>query len=298
MTDYPCETCYDNATSREAGAALLPKPGTSEPTLRIDPNLPATARTSDDAYDRADDLVRQMTLEEKIDYIGGAGFSIRAIPRLDIPEIVMADGPMGCRCYGKAAALPGGIALAATWNTELAREVGVALGRQCRARGVHILLAPGVNIYRSPTCARNFEYMGEDPFLTSTMVIPHIDGLQSQQVFATIKHFACNNQEWDRHNVSSEVDERTLREIYLPAFKAAVQKARSKCLMAAYNLVNGVHCTPKKLPKRVQGDFPDVSGFRAEQVRRAGLGQNPETSARNHGPFRDFRSEYDVFALD
>ena len=109
--------------------------------------------------------------------------------------------------------------------------------------GRHILLGPAVNIHRSPLCGRNFEYMGEDPFLASTMVVPLIEGIQSQQVLATIKHFACNNQEWDRHNVSSEVDERTLQEIYLPAFKAAVQKAKAGCVMCAYNLVNGVHCT-------------------------------------------------------
>jgi beta-glucosidase len=196
-----------------------------------------------DAQQRADDLLRQMTLEEKIDYIGGNQFSVRAIERLGIPEIVMSDGPMGCRCYGKAACFPAGIALAATWNTDCARKIGEALGRQCRARGVHILLAPGVNIYRSPKCGRNFEYLGEDPYLASTMVVPEIKAVQSQGVLATIKHLACNNQEWDRHNIDSVVDERTLREIYLPAFKAAIQKAKSRCLMTAYNLLNGVHCS-------------------------------------------------------
>ena len=166
------------------------------------------AEMLDAAYKRADDLVKQMSLEEKIDYIGGTGMCIRPVPRLGIPETVMSDGPMGCRGFGETAALPAGIALAATWNTELANEIGVALGRQCRARGVHILLAPGVNIYRSPLCGRNFEYMGEDPFLASAMAVPLIEGVQSQQVLATVKHFACNNQEWERHKVSSEVDER------------------------------------------------------------------------------------------
>ncbi|MCE5324451.1 glycoside hydrolase family 3 C-terminal domain-containing protein [bacterium] len=192
---------------------------------------------------RADELLAQMTLDEKIDYIGGTGFSVRAVERLGIPEIIMSDGPMGCRCYGKTTAYPAGIALAATWNTSFARRIGECLGKDCRSRGVHILLAPGVNIYRSPKCGRNFEYMGEDPYLSSTMVVPLIEGIQSQEVLATIKHFVCNNQEWDRHNISSEVDERTLREIYMPAFKAAIQKAKSRCLMNSYNLLNGTHCS-------------------------------------------------------
>ncbi|MHB1000675.1 MAG: glycoside hydrolase family 3 C-terminal domain-containing protein, partial [Armatimonadota bacterium] len=198
---------------------------------------------TDQVEKRASELLKQMTLEEKIDYIGGTGFSIRAVDRLGIPEIVMSDGPMGCRGFGKAAAFPGGIALAASWNPALADEVGAAMGRECRARGVHILLAPGVNIYRSPLCGRNFEYLGEDPFLSSNMVAPLIQGIQSQEVLATVKHYACNNQEWDRHSISSEVDERTLREIYLPAFKAAVQKGKTRCLMTAYNLINGVHAS-------------------------------------------------------
>lgn len=195
------------------------------------------------AEERANELVKQMTLEEKIDYIGGTGFTVRAVERLGIPEVIMSDGPMGCRNYGKTTAYPAGIALTATWNTEFAKKIGVALGRDCRARGVHILLAPAVNIYRTAKCGRNFEYMGEDPYLTSTMVVPLIEGIQSQEVLATVKHFACNNQEWDRHKIDSVVDERALREIYLPAFKAAITKAKSGCLMTSYNLVNGVHAS-------------------------------------------------------
>lgn len=192
---------------------------------------------------RARELVAKMTLEEKIGYIGGTGFTIRPIPRLGIPEIFMADGPFGCKYHGNSACFPGGIAIAATWNREMAREIGAALGRECRARGVHILLAPGVNIYRSPLCGRNFEYLGEDPFLVSDIVVACIEGIQSQEVLATVKHYACNNQEWERHHASSEVDERTLREIYLPAFEAAVKKADSRCLMTSYNLINGIHAS-------------------------------------------------------
>jgi beta-glucosidase len=192
---------------------------------------------------RAQDLLSQMTLEEKISYIGGTnGFYIRAIPRLDLPEVKMSDGPMAARNDGPTTSYPGGIALAATWDPIMAGKIGVALGRDCRARGVNILLGPAVNIYRSPLCGRNFEYMGEDPFLASALVAPMVRGIQSQGVLATVKHFACNNQEWDRNNISSEVDERTLEEIYLPAFKAAVQEGGVGCVMTSYNLLNGAHC--------------------------------------------------------
>ncbi len=195
---------------------------------------------------RVEDLVSRMTLEEKIFYIGGRNDKydrIQPLERLGIPPMKMADGPMGCRNYGPTTAYPGGIALAATWDPNMARKIGVAMGRDCRARGVHIFLMPAVNIYRSPVCGRNFEYLGEDPLLASSIVAPLIQGVQSQEVLATVKHFACNNQEWDRHHISSEVDERTLREIYLPAFKAAVQQGNVACVMNAYNLLNGIHCS-------------------------------------------------------
>jgi beta-glucosidase len=214
---------------------MIAAPDTS-PRLYLDPALPVEKRV--------DDLLPRMTLEEKIDYIGGTnGFYIMAIDRLGVPAIKMSDGPMGSRNDGPTTCYPGGIALTATWDREMARKIGVGLGRDCRARGVNILLAPAVNIYRSPLCGRNFEYMGEDPFLAGQMVAPLIQGIQSQEVLATVKHFACNNQEWDRHHISSEVDERTLQEIYLPAFKAAVQQGKVGCVMTAYNLVNGVHCS-------------------------------------------------------
>jgi beta-glucosidase len=207
-------------------------------------SLPVYLDPSQPVDVRVENLLSQMTLPEKIDYIGGTNsFYIRGIQRLGIPPIKMSDGPMGTRNDGPTTCYPAGIALAATWDTEMAGKIGEALGRDCRARGVNILLAPAVNIYRSPLCGRNFEYMGEDPFLTAGLVVPLIEGIQSQQVLATVKHFACNNQEWDRHNISSDVDERTLNEIYLPAFKAAVQQAKVGCVMTAYNLLNGVHCS-------------------------------------------------------
>ncbi len=185
-----------------------------------------------------------MTLEEKIDYIGGLNqFYIRAIPRLGVPELKMADGPMGVRNYGPSTAYAAGINLAASWDTDLANRVGVMMGRDARARGVHFLLGPGMNIHRAPMCGRNFEYFGEDPFLAARTAVAEINGIQSQGVIATAKHFMANNQEWDRHRISSDMDERTLREIYLPAFEAAVREAHVGAIMNSYNLLNGVHMT-------------------------------------------------------
>ena len=190
--------------------------------------------------DRVNDLLTRLTTQEKLSYIGGINdFYIQPISRLNIPEIKMSDGPVGVRTFGKTTAYPAGILAAATWDTILVGELGHALGKDARSRGVHILLAPGMNIYRAPMCGRNFEYFGEDPFLASQMAVHYIEGVQSEGVVATAKHFAANNQEWDRYNVSSDVDERTLQEIYLPAFKAAVNQANVGCVMSSYNLLNG-----------------------------------------------------------
>jgi len=193
---------------------------------------------------RVNDLLSKMTLEEKIDYVGGyQEFYIRPIERLGIPAIKMSDGPVGVRNYGPTTNYPAGIEMAATWNTNIVTKVGESFGRDARARGVHILLAPGINIYRAPMNGRNFEYYGEDPFLSGKMAAAFIRGVQSQKVVATIKHYAANNQEWNRHEVSSDIDERTLREIYLPAFEAAVKEGKVTALMTSYNLVNGVHAS-------------------------------------------------------
>jgi beta-glucosidase len=185
-----------------------------------------------------------MSLHEKLDYIGGdRGIYIRAVPRLGIPEIKMSDGPSGCRSWGPSTGYPAGIALAATFDRAQAEATGAAVGRDCRARGVHVLLAPGVNIQRSPLDGRNFEYLGEDPFLAGTMAASYIRGVQAEGVLATVKHFAGNNQEWDRRNISSEIDPRTLREIYLPAFERAVREGGVTAVMTAYNRLNGVYCS-------------------------------------------------------
>jgi beta-glucosidase len=193
---------------------------------------------------RADALLAEMTLEEKIDYLGGAeNFYVRAVKRLGLPAFRMADGPFGVRNVGPSTAYPAGIGLAASWDVALANRVGAAIGRDARARGVQIMLAPGVNIYRAPMCGRNFEYLGEDPFLAARMAVGYVEGMQAEGVSATIKHFLGNNSEVDRHHTSSDIDERTMREIYLPAFEAAVKEAHVGALMTSYNLVNGVHMT-------------------------------------------------------
>lgn len=197
--------------------------------------------------DRAAELVSQMTLEEKCDYIGGSkdGFYIRPVERLGIPLIRMADGPQGVRNNTKSTLFACGVAAAASWNEDVVYEMGVALGQDSRARGVHILLGPGVNIYRSPLCGRNFEYMGEDPTLAGNTAAQYIKGVQSQGVMATVKHFALNNQEFNRHHTSSDADERTMYEIYFPAFKAAVD-AGVASVMSSYNLVNNVHAAENR----------------------------------------------------
>ena len=194
---------------------------------------------------RARDLVEKMTTDEKISYLSGeTSFSLRPIERLGIPRILLADGPQGIRNHCKHSTLyPCGILAASTWNRDLIHRYGEGLGNDARARGVGILLGPGVNIYRSPLCGRNFEYMGEDPYLTSEIACSYIRGVQSKGVIATVKHFAANNQEWSRHHVSSDVDERTLQEIYFPAFRKAVREAGVGAVMNSYNLVNGVHTT-------------------------------------------------------
>src|SRR5260370_18743487 len=186
-----------------------------------------------------------MTLEEKIDLVGGVdGFFPRSLPRLSIPRLKMADGPIGVRNFGPATTMAGGIALAATWNPNLAEPAGAEIARDARAKGVHFLLGPAVNIYRAPMNGRNFEYFGEDPFLASRLAVAYIRGVQGQGVSATIKHFMGNNSEFDRHNTDSIIDERTMHEIYLPTFEAAVKEARVGAIMDSYNLVNGKHASP------------------------------------------------------
>jgi beta-glucosidase len=193
---------------------------------------------------QAHQMVAKLSLEEKIHLLGGVdGMFTHAMPSIQLPRLKMSDGPLGVRSWGPTTAYAGGAALAATWDPSVARKVGEGLGRDARARGVDFLLAPGVNISRSPVNGRNFEYLSEDPYLNAQMAVQYIEGVQSEGVSATVKHFAGNNQEYDRHNVSSDIDERTFRELYLPPFEAAVKTAHVTAVMDSYNLLHGVHST-------------------------------------------------------
>ena len=204
----------------------------------------SVAATEPDLDDRLQALLLRMSLPEKLDLLGGVdGFFIRDLPGLGLPRLKMADGPMGVRNFGLATAMPAGINLAATWDTSLAERVGEQIGRDARAKGVHFLLGPGLNIYRAPMNGRNFEYFGEDPYLASRIAVGYIQGVQSEGVSATAKHFMGNNSEFARHVVNDLIDERTMREIYLPAFEAAVKEGHVGAVMDSYNLINGAHAT-------------------------------------------------------
>lgn len=203
-----------------------------------------------------DSLLSLMTLEEKVDLCHAQSkFSSAGVPRLGIPELWLSDGPHGVRpemswdswAYAgwtndSTTAFPALTCLAATFNPELSYEYGVALGEEARYRDKDVILGPGVNIYRTPVNGRNFEYMGEDPFLASTLVVPYIKGVQQNGVATCVKHYVLNNQEKWRSHINVEVSDRALYEIYLPAFKAAVLEGGTWTLMGAYNQYRGQHC--------------------------------------------------------
>ena len=189
---------------------------------------------SDQTEKRITDLISRMTLHEKISLLGGTGFETKPIARLGIPSLNMTDGPVGVR-WDTSTAFPVSIAMAATWNPELIGKVGGALAREAKAKGRYLLLGPCVNINRVPHGGRNFESFGEDPYLAARMAVAYVKGVQAEKVAASTKHFAANNQEWERTTINARVDERALHEIYFPAFKAAVQEAGTWTTMSAYN---------------------------------------------------------------
>src|SRR5271155_4249024 len=194
---------------------------------------------------KVDSLVKQMTLQQKLDYIGGTGFAVRGVPSLGIPALEMSDGPFGTRSNSgfPSTTYGAGINLAASWDPALAARVGAGIGRDARARGVNFMLGPGVNVYRSPLNGRNFEYFGEDPYLSGQIAVGYITGMQEQGVSATVKHYLGNNSEYLRHDSDTLIDERTVREIYLPAFEAAVKQGHVSSVMDSYNLIDGKHAT-------------------------------------------------------
>ncbi|RZS58515.1 beta-glucosidase family protein [Sphaerotilus mobilis] len=218
--------------------------------------LSAPTAVPGDFRPQADALVAQMSIEEQALLLSGDGWwQTHGIARLGLAPMVVSDGPHGLRkVVGAgldgsvpATCFPTAPGLAATWNTELAREVGAALGREAQASGVHIVLGPGINMKRSPLGGRNFEYFSEDPVLAGRMAAAYIQGVQGQGVGTSLKHFAVNNQEFERMSTSSDVDERTLHEIYLQAFEIAIADAgpaaKPWSVMSAYNLVNGVQAS-------------------------------------------------------
>ena len=221
-------------------------------------------------YAKIDSIIKLMTLEEKVKMIHGASaFTNGGVPRLGIPEIVMSDGPHGVRhehnrdwsrnekINYKVTYLPTGITLAATWNPDLGYKFGEVLGSEAKKRGKDIILGPGINIIRTPLNGRNFEYMTEDPYLNSVMVVGYIKGVQDQGISACVKHYAANNQETKRAEVNVIMSERALREIYLPGFKAAVQDAGVYTVMGAYNKFRGQYCAHNEylINKVLKGEF-------------------------------------------
>jgi beta-glucosidase len=229
------------------------------------PRLVAQAVAADAPYKnpatpldkRVQDLLSRMTVEEKATMLSGSGWmESAAIERLGIPSIKMADGPLGVRNWGGSSAVtnanggakvlttsfPSGVAMAATWDTELVQREGQAIAQEVKALGRDMILGPTVNINRVPLWGRNFEGYGEDPYLTSRLGVAYIKGVQGEGVIPSVKHFAANNEEFERHRIDAHVDERTMNEIYLPAFKAAVEEAHVWTVMSAYNKLNGVHC--------------------------------------------------------
>lgn len=205
-------------------------------------NIPPYKNSSLSIDERVEDLLKRMTLEEKIEMLGGTGFETKAIQRLGIPPLNMTDGPLGVR-WGQSTAFPSGILMGATWNPELISKLGSAIAEEVKSKERHVILGPCVNIARIPMGGRNFESFGEDPFLTSRIAVDYIKGVQKENVVATVKHFAANNQEHQRDFVNTIVDERALNEIYFPAFKAAVEEANVLAIMSAYNKLNGHFCS-------------------------------------------------------
>jgi beta-glucosidase len=213
-------------------------------------DLPLYKDTAAPLEQRVNDLFNRLTEDEKLSLLGGTGFTTQPIPRLGVPAMAMADAGQGVRggqesTLGPATAFPCGVLMASTWDTNLIRQVGQAIGDEARNKGtgVQVLLGPAVNIQRTPLGGRNGEFFTEDPYLDAQLAVAYIRGVQSTGVGACVKHYVCNNQETDRGDVNVSVGERALREIYLPAFKAAVQEGKAWAVMAAYNKVNGLHCT-------------------------------------------------------
>ncbi|MEU4985358.1 glycoside hydrolase family 3 C-terminal domain-containing protein [Streptomyces sp. NPDC021969] len=236
-------------------------------------------------------LLAALTLEEKVSLLDGSDFwHTQPVQRLGVPSVMLSDGPHGLRKQPeagdhlglldsvRATCFPPAAGLASSWDLGLLGRVGEALGRECRAERVSVLLGPGINMKRSPLCGRNFEYFSEDPHLAGELGAALVDGVQSQGVGASLKHFAANNQETDRMTVSAEIDERTLREIYLPAFETVVTKAQPWTVMSSYNKINGTYVAESR--RLLTGILREEWGFEGLVVSDwGGVGDRPETVA-------------------
>ena len=258
-----CKSLLLTGLALAAVACGQPQQKTSDIPVYLDDAQPLEARV-EDAFSR-------LTLDEKIAMVHAQSkFSSPGVPRLGIPEVWCTDGPHGIRAEvlwdewdqagwtnDSITAFPALSGLAATWDRELSRLYGKSIGEEARYRNKTVLLGPGVNIYRFPLNGRNFEYMGEDPYLAGEMVVPYVEGVQSNGVAVCVKHFALNNSEVNRHVANTIVDDRTLYEIYLPAFKAAVQKGHAWSVMAAYNLYNNQYLCSNEvlLDKILRGEW-------------------------------------------
>jgi beta-glucosidase len=255
----------------------------------------ANAQTKSDQNTEAKiaSILKKLTLEEKIAMLHANGiFSAAGVPRLNIPELMTDDGPLGVRedvkpgwgsanlTTDSATFFPNGSALAATWNPELAYRYGHDMGEEAHARGKSIMLAPAFNICRTPLCGRTYEYYSEDPFLNARLAVQSVKGIQSQHVAACVKHYAVNNQEVERDRVSVNVDERALREIYLPAFKASITEGNAWTIMSAYNKLRGVYCSENDylLKQILKGEWK----FKGIVISDWG-GTHSTVNAANHG---------------
>jgi beta-glucosidase len=254
MKPHLLSLCLVTATSIYCAEAQQP--------IYLDDSKPIEARVAD--------LLPRLTVDEKISMVHAKStFAVAGVPRLGIPDLWMDDGPMGVRAeVGEgfrnlnrsddfATAMPATLGLAATFNTNLANAYGAVIGQEAKQRGKNIMLGPSVCIQRTPLCGRNFEYMGEDPYLTARTAVNYIEGEQAQGVGSCVKHYAANNQEDQRGSIDVEMDERTLREIYLPSFRASVEEAGVLSVMGAYNQFRGQHCCENDylLNKVLKDDF-------------------------------------------
>ena len=239
------------ALALAAAAGLAPGPldrvAAHDRPPYLDPARPIDARV--------EDLLARLTLEEKVGLVHANGkFRAGGVERLGVPYLWTADGPQGVReevgvdswepagwTSDFATAMPVGMALASTWDTELAEAYGRTVGDEARARGKHVILGPALNIQRTPLCGRTYDYFGEDPWLAGRITVGYVKGMQAEQTIACLKHYAANNQEQDRGSIDVQVDERPLREIYLPAFEAGVREGGALAVMGAYNKVRGEH---------------------------------------------------------